>query len=164
MKQRNLSTPSALTQIGTTLWLGLAISLALLILVNFIPSIAYGRRIFPGVSTAGVSLSGLKLNQATALITTTPGYPETGKITLVYGDRSWVIKPNELGVFLDPQATAMTAYKTGRSGSVDRILLDRINLVRGGVEIPPSFIYNEKITVEYLNTIAGEINQPLRWC
>ena len=162
MKQRNLSTPSALTQIGTTLWLGLAISLALLILVNFIPSIAYGRRIFPGVSTAGVSLSGLKLNQATALITTTPGYPETGKITLVYGDRSWVIKPNELGVFLDPQATAMTAYKTGRSGSVDRILLDRINLVRGGVEIPPSFIYNEKITVEYLNTIAGEINQPLR--
>lgn len=162
MKQRIHTTPSALTQIGTALWLGLAISLALLILVNLIPGIAYGNRILPGVSTAGISLSGLKLNQATALITTTPGYPETGKITLVYGNRSWVAKPVELGVFLDPQATATTAYKTGRSGSIDKILFDRIDLVRSGVEIPPSFIYNERITVEYLNTIAGEINQPLR--
>ncbi|HOW91275.1 MAG TPA: VanW family protein [Anaerolineaceae bacterium] len=163
MKRRaSTSSPSFFTQLGTALWLGLAIALVALLLINLTASAVFSSRVFPGVSMAGRSLSGLKLNQAASLITVTPGYPETGRITLTYADRTWVVTPTQLGVFTDPQATAQTAFKTGRSGSIDKVLLERLALLRGGIEIQPSFLYSENITVEYLKTIANEINQPLR--
>ena len=163
MKRRaSTSSPSFFIQLGTALWLGLAIALVALLLINLTASAVFSSRVFPGVSMAGRSLSGLKLNQAASLITVTPGYPETGRITLTYADRTWVVTPTQLGVFTDPQATAQTAFKTGRSGSIDKVLLERLALLRGGIEIQPSFLYSENITVEYLKTIANEINQPLR--
>ncbi len=163
MKRRApTSSPSFFIQLGTALWLGLAIALVALLLINLTASAVFSSRVFPGVSMAGRSLSGLKLNQAASLITVTPGYPETGRITLTYADRTWVVTPTQLGVFTDPQATAQTAFKTGRSGSIDKVLLERLALLRGGIEIQPSFLYSENITVEYLKTIANEINQPLR--
>ncbi len=162
MKRRTPTTPSFFIQLGTALWLGLAIALVALLLINLSAGAVFARRVFPGVSMSGRSLAGLKLNQAASLITVTPGYPENGSITLTYGDSSWMVTPAELGVFTDPQATALAAYKTGRSGSIEKILLERLALLRGGVEVQPSFLYSESITVDYLNKIAAEINQPLR--
>ncbi len=162
MKRRTPTSHSFFIQLGTALWLGLAIALVALVFINLTAGAVFSNRVFPGVSMSGRSLSGLKLNQVASLITVTPGYPESGSITLTYGDSSWMVTPAQLGVFTDPQATALTAYKTGRSGSIEKILLDRLALLRGGVEVQPSFLYSESITVEYLNKIAAEINQPLR--
>ena len=136
LKQRAPSTNSPLIQLGTVLWLGLAIALAALILINLLAGVVFSGRVYPGVTSTGLPLAGLKLSQAAALLTVTPGYPENGKVTLTYGDRQWVATPAELGVFTDPQATATTAYKTGRGGSLTKILLDRVQLLRGGVEVP----------------------------
>ena len=162
MKRRTPTSHSFFIQLGTALWLGLAIALVALVFINLTAGAVFSNRVFPGVSMSGRSLSGLKLNQVASLITVTPGYPENGSITLTYGDSSWMVTPAQLGVFTDPQATALTAYKTGRSGSIEKILLDRLALLRGGVEVQPSFLYSESITVDYLNKIAAEINQPLR--
>ncbi len=162
IRQRTPSTPPVLTQLGNALWMGLAIALAIFLLINLAAGAVFSGRVYPGVTSAGLPLAGLKLSQATALLTITPGYPENGQLTLVYGDRQWVVTPAQLGVFSDPQATASTAYQTGRGGSLSQILLDRVQLLRGGVEIPPSFLYNENITVDYLESIAAEINQPIR--
>ena len=162
MKRRTPTSHSFFIQLGTALWLGLAIALVALVFINLTAGAVFSNRVFPGVSMSGRSLSGLKLNQVASLITVTPGYPESGSITLTYGDSSWMVTPAQLGVFTDPQATALTAYKTGRSGSIEKILLDRLALLRGGVEVQPSFLYSESITVDYLNKIAAEINQPLR--
>ncbi len=63
---------------------------------------------------------------------------------------------------MDPQATSTTAFKTGRSGSILTILRDRLQLLRHTVDVPPSYLYNESIAVAYLESIAAEINQPLR--
>ena len=162
MKRRASPPSSPLLQIGSALWLGLAIALVALLLINLTASAVFSSRVFPGVSMSGISLSGLKLNQAVSLITATPGYPENGSITLTYGEQRWELTPAQLGVFTDPQATAQAAYKTGRSGSLENILLERLALLRGGIEIHPSFLYSETITVDFLNSIAAEINQPLR--
>ena len=161
-KRRTTLSSATLSQVFTALWLGLAIALALLLLINIAAGIAFSGRVYPGVSSSGISLEGLKLSQATALLTVTPGYPENGNLTLTYGDREWVVSPAELGVFTDSQATAAAAYDTGRGGSPLKILLDRIHLLRGGVDIQPSFLYSENMAVEYLESIAAEINQPLR--
>ncbi len=162
MRTRTRPAPTLLTQLGAALWIGLAAAIALLLAVNLLAAISFGNRIYPGVSISGLSLSGLRVNEATALITNTRNYPESGSITLVYGENKWEMNPSQLGVFMDPQATAVAAYKTGRKGSIEKVLLDRFNLLRGGVEIQPSFIYNEKNTVDYLNSIASQINQPLQ--
>lgn len=162
MSTRSRTSPSLLAQLGAALWIGLAAAIALLLLINLIASISFGNRIFPGVSISGLSLSGLKVNEATALITSTSNYPENGRITLTYGEQKWEVTPAQLGVFMDPVASAVAAYKTGRKGSIDKVLLERFNLLRGGVEVQPAFIYNQKNTVDFLNMIAGQINQPLQ--
>lgn len=162
MRTRTRPAPSLLMQLGTALWIGLAAAIVLLLVINLLAALAFGNRIFPGVSLSGLSLSGLNINEAAALISSARYYPESGRITLEYGQQRWEIKPAQLGVLMDPQATAVAAYKTGRGGAVDKVLLDRFNLLRGGVEVQPAFIYNEKNTVDFLNTIAREINQPLQ--
>lgn len=162
IRQRTPSPLSLLAQLGTALWMGLVIAIVVFLLVNLAAGAVFSGRVYPGVSAAGLPLAGLKFSQASALLTITPGYPENGRLTLVYGERQWVVTPAQLGVFSDPQATASIAYQTGRGGSLAQIILDRVQLLRGGVEIHPSFLYNENITVDYLESIAAEINQPLR--
>ena len=162
IRQRTPSPLPLLAQLGTALWMGFVIAIVVFLLVNLAAGAVFSGRVYPGVSAAGLPLAGLKLSQASALLTITPGYPENGRLTLVYGERQWVVTPAQLGVFSDPQATASIAYQTGRGGSLAQIILDRVQLLRGGVEIHPSFLYNENITVDYLESIAAEINQPLR--
>jgi vancomycin resistance protein YoaR len=161
IRQRTPSPLPLLAQLGTALWMGLVIAIVVFLLVNLAAGAVFSGRVYPGVSAAGLPLAGLKLSQASALLTITPGYPENGRLTLVYGERQWVVTPAQLGVFSDPQATASIAYQTGRGGSLAQIILDRVQLLRGGVEIHPSFLYNENIAVDYLESIAAEINQPL---
>lgn len=162
IRQRSPSTLPLLTQLANALWMGLVIAIVVFLLVNLTAGAVFSGRVYPGVSSAGLPLAGLKLSQASALLTITPGYPENGRLTLVYGDRQWVVSPAQLGVFSDPQATASAAYQTGRGGSLTQIMTDRVQLLRGGVEISPSFLYNENIAVDYLESLAVEINQPLR--
>jgi vancomycin resistance protein YoaR len=162
IRQRTPSPLPLLAQLGTALWMGFVIAIVVFLLVNLAAGAVFSGRVYPGVSAAGLPLAGLKLSQASALLTITPGYPENGRLTLVYGERQWVVTPAQLGVFSDPQATASIAYQTGRGGSLAQIILDRVQLLRGGVEIHPSFLYNENIAVDYLESIAAEINQPLR--
>ena len=162
MRTRLRPAPSLLIQLGTALWVGIAAAFTLLLIINLVPALAFSKRIFPGVSFSGLSLSGLNINEAAALIGSARNYPESGHITLEYASQRWELTPSQLGVMLDPQATAVAAYKTGRSGAPDEVLLDRFNLLRSGLEVQPAFIYNEKATVDFLNTIAAELNQPLR--
>lgn len=154
--------PSLWLQLGTSLWIGLAATLALLLISHILPLLVFGNRIFPGVSLSGLNLSGLNANEAAALISRSAYYPASGRITLEYGSQQWALSPSQLGVMLDPQATAITAYKIGRSGPLEKVLLDRFNLLRGSAEVQPTFIFNEKATVDFLNAIAAEINQPLQ--
>lgn len=156
------SASSLFSQILTALWIGAAAALGLLIAVNLAISVFFANRVYPGVSMNGVSLSGMGLGQAAANIAASYNFAESGKIMLVYGDQSWMLKPVELGFFLDPQASAQTAYNTGRRGSVLSILRNRFSLFRSGMNIEPTFIYNEKTSLDFLNTLSGQINQPLR--
>ena len=68
--------------------------------------------ILPGVSTTNLDLSGL--TQAQAMRTLDKYRNVNHQMTLTAGGRSWQIAPVELGLFLDPTATAQAAYLVGR--------------------------------------------------
>nr|MBP9041205.1 VanW family protein [Anaerolineaceae bacterium] len=145
------------------LWVGTALFLALILAANLFVSLVFANRIFPGVSMKGISLSGMNQEQAAVSIAASYTFPQSGQIMLTDGTRTWVVKPADLGFFLDPQASARAAFQTGRSGSILEILANRFTLLtQGKMDVSPTFIYNEIVALNYLNGLASQINQPLR--
>src|SRR6188474_790523 len=58
----------------------------------------YAGRIFPGVSVAGVNLSGLRPSDAAIRLSQTLSYPIAGKILFRAGEQAWVATPAQLGM------------------------------------------------------------------
>jgi len=71
--------------------------------------LVYAGKIFPGVSVAGVDLSGLSPNDAALKLSQTLSYPITGKVLFRDADKVWVASPAELGMVFDPSASALAA-------------------------------------------------------
>ena len=141
---------------------GLLTFLGLFILLNIGISLIFIGKIMPGVTMNGMSLSGLTVEEATNVISSSYRYPETGTILLVEGERSWMVRPVQLGFYLDPVASANAAYEIGRKGGLTQVLVQRKELLDRQVQAQPSFIFDQKTAISYLNSLAVEINQPIR--
>lgn len=162
MVTANRTAPSITGRILTALGIGVGLLLLLLLVVNLLFSAVYANRIIPGVSMNGISLSGLTVNQAADAISKSVRYPETGTVLLVAGEKNWSASPVQLGVYLDPLSSAQTAFNVGRRGSLSSLLVQRFSSMANGVEIFPSFIYDQKTSLSYLEKVAAQINQPIR--
>ncbi|HET9908041.1 MAG TPA: hypothetical protein VFQ23_15425, partial [Anaerolineales bacterium] len=73
----------------------------------------YAGRIFPGVSVAGVDLSGMTPSDAALKLNQSLSYPINGKILFRHGEQVWVATPAQLGMVFDPSSSAVTAYELG---------------------------------------------------
>ncbi len=120
----------------------------------------FAGKILPGVRVAGVDVGGLRPQEAALRITEGFTYPYQGKILLRDGDRIWVAKPADLGVYVDPQASARNAYEVGRSGWILGQIKAQFNTWYNGYDIPPVIIFDQRAAYSYLNAIAKEINKP----
>src|SRR5512140_2875082 len=78
--------------------------------------LVYAGRVFPGVTVAGVDVSGLAPDEAALKLSEALSYPISGKVVFRDGDHAWVVSPVQLGMVFDPSASARTAYRLGRSG------------------------------------------------
>src|SRR5215211_6642325 len=103
-------------QVVAALVSGFVLFFALILTWTIGYQLLYAGRIFPGVSVAGVDLSGLTPSDAAVKLSQTLSYPITGKILFRDGEKAWVATPAELGMVFDPSASARTAYRLGRSG------------------------------------------------
>jgi hypothetical protein len=162
MRAATRNNPSLIMKILFSIGIGALLVAVTLLVINLGVSLVFAGRVFPGIAMNGISLSGLSMQEAAHEISSSYNFPETGKILLAAGDKSWLVKPAQLGFYLDAQASAKAAFDTGRSGSPLSLLLQRFSLLKGKVEAQPSFIFDQKIAVNYLNNLAIEINQPLR--
>src|SRR5512143_2640622 len=124
---------------GTLLFLGLTIAWTL----GY--QLLYAGRIFPGVSVAGVDLSGLKPSDAALKLNQTLSYPITGKILFKDGEKAWVASPAELGMVFDPTSSAMTAYSLGRSGGLFESLSSQIRAGGLGVNVAPVILFDQRV-------------------
>ncbi len=121
----------------------------------------YAGRIFPGVSVAGVDLSGLAPNDAAVKLSQTLSYPMTGKILFRDGEQVWVASPLELGMAFDPSASAQAAYRLGRSGGLFGALQQQIRSATQGANLSPVLIWDQRVAYRYLQNIAATLDQPV---
>jgi vancomycin resistance protein YoaR len=117
-------------------------------------------RIFPGVSLAGIDLSGMKPADAAVKISQAWNYPQRGTILLRDGAHTWAARPVELGLSMDYAAAALSAYHCGRQGNPFRQLLDDLLLWWQGTDLPPVITYDQGVSQQYLLRLAQEIDHP----
>jgi vancomycin resistance protein YoaR len=141
---------------GTTLFLGIVI------LWTLGYQLFYAGRIFPGVSVAGVDLSGLSPSDAALKLNQALSFSTTGKILFRDNEKAWVATPAELGMVFDPSASAQTAYKLGRSGGLFGALSGQIRAGGAGVSVPPVIVFDQRVAYQYLSQISTQVNQPLK--
>ena len=124
--------------------------------------IAYTGEIYPGVSVAGIDLSGLTESQAVALLAQRMTFPQTGKIVFQDGERAWLARPTDLGLMVDARPNAQAAYALGRSGNPFVRLADQLGAWHSGKDIPAQLIYDERVALEFLQQIAAEVDRPMQ--
>ncbi len=123
--------------------------------------LAYAGRIFPGVSVAGVDLSGLSPNEAALKLNQTLSYPITGKVLFRDGEQIWVASPVELGMVFDPSSSALAAYNYGRKGGLFNALSGQIGARGLGADVAPVVLFDQRVAYTYLQSIASQVNQPV---
>ncbi len=123
--------------------------------------LAYAGRIFPGVTVAGIDISGMTPNDAAFKLSQMLSFPNDGKIVFRTEENIWIASPTELGMVFDPTASAMTAYQSGRSGNLISALMLQIESARRGIDLPPKIIFDQRVAYNYLQIIAVQINQPV---
>jgi vancomycin resistance protein YoaR len=121
----------------------------------------YAGRIFPGVSIAGVELSGLTPNEAAVKLNQTLSYPYNGKIVLRDGERIWLVTPAQMGMAFDASSSAQAAYQLGRSGGLFASLDGQLRARSQGAEIAPVILFDQRVAYQYLQALATEVDQPV---
>lgn len=152
--------PKFLAKAGIVLGTALAITIAIGLLFSLGYQIVNFGRIMPGVQLAGINLSGVGRNEAVALLSQQLTYPLTGHVTLKYGDRTWTFTPTELGLHLDAEASANSAYGFGRSLWPWENIAQKIQLMEGGANLSARLIFNGQEAQAALMRVATELNQP----
>ncbi|HUI88088.1 MAG TPA: VanW family protein [Anaerolineales bacterium] len=139
---------------------GIILFLAAIFLWTLGYQLTYAGRIFPGVSVAGVDLSGLSPQDAALKLSQTLSYPISGKVLFRDGANVWVASPAELGMVFDPSSSAESAYRLGRSGDMFAALDGQLRALDFGYDVPPVIVFDQRVANQYLQTLARKINQP----
>ncbi|HEY4692179.1 MAG TPA: VanW family protein [Bellilinea sp.] len=121
----------------------------------------FGGRIYPGVTVAGVPVGGLSPADAAGEIQARISFPTSGKILLQDGEAVWVVTPQEVGLFLDPGASAASAFDYGRSGSLMSRLQAQFAGWSDGAEASPALVFDQRLARQYLAGLAAQIDHPV---
>ena len=122
--------------------------------------LVYAGRIFPGVTVAGVDVSGMAPDDAALKLSESLSYPISGKVLFRQADKAWVSSPVQLGMVFDPSASARTAYDLGRSGGLFAALDGQIRARGFGYDIAPVIIFDQRVAYQYLQGLAKQVDQP----
>ncbi len=121
----------------------------------------FGGRIYPGVTVAGVPLGGLSPAEAAGEIQARITFPTSGQILLQDGASAWVVTPQEVGLFLDPGASAASAFDYGRSGSLMSRLEAQFSGWSAGAPASPALVFDQRLARQYLAGLATQIDHPV---
>jgi len=151
-----------LAQFGVSLLGGVTLFLAVLLALSLGYRALYAGRIFPGVSVAGVSVAGMRTDEAAITLSTRLGYPYSGKIVFRDGDKTWLTTPAQLGLNLDSSASAQAAFEVGRNNNLFSNINQQFNAANIGINLSPISRLDQRIAQTYLQNLAQAIDQPVR--
>ena len=149
-------------QIVAALFSGVTLFFIIILTWTLGYQLIYAGRIFPGVSVAGVDLSGLPPADAALKLNQTLTYPVSGKILFRDREKAWVASPAQLGMVFDPTASAMSAYRLGRSGGLFESLSGQVRARANGAYVQPVIVFDQRVAVQYLRQISQQVDQPMR--
>ncbi len=148
-------------QLGFALAAGFFAFFVVLFLLSIGYRVMYAGRIFPGVSVAGVDVSGMKLEDAAVKIQMELTYPYGGRIVFRDGANVWLETPARLGMVLDPTASARAAFDLGRSGGLFKSIDDQVAAMQGGVNVSPVTVFDQRVAHSYLQNLAVLVDRPV---
>lgn len=148
-------------QMAVALFGGLVLFLGLLSIPSVGYSLFYIGRILPGVSVAGVDLSGLTVSEAAIKLNNTLTYPYTGRIVFRDGKNVWMEQPAKLGLVLDAVSSAEAATRLGRTFNIFQNTADQFNAAQSGIDLQPVSILDQRVAHAYLQNLAKQIDRPV---
>ncbi len=155
------SKPVALGQALVALIGGTMLFVVLLVLAPMVYDVVYAGRIYPGVSVAGVDLSGLTQEEAAARLVEHLDYAERGQIVFQEGTNVWIGAPKQLGLSLDAHTGALAAFNVGRNGGLFERFAAQYQAWQRGIDLPPLFSFDERVAQSYLMGIAAQVDRPI---
>lgn len=159
-RRMSVPTPGPIPQVFLALVGGIALFFVLLLGAVITFDLVHAGQVFPGVSVAGIDVSGLSPQQAAERLARNLTYPVTGNIVFKQGEKVWVSKPAELGLFFDVQTSANVAFATGRQGNLFRRLAEQFRAWYTGVDISPLLVYDQRAAYRYLKSLAAQVDMP----
>jgi vancomycin resistance protein YoaR len=66
----------------------------------------------------------------------------------------------DIGLYLDPQTSAMVAYQMGRQGGLIGRFINQFRAWFLGVNLPSYLVYDERVARAYLDDIAAQVEKP----
>lgn len=157
----NRQAPAFIVQFLVSVISGTLLFLVALTSVTFGFQAVNAGKVFPGVTVAGVDISGLSPEDAAAKLSLNLIYPYSGRVVFRDGGQVWVATPAQLGMVFDPNATAQAAYRMGRSDNLLIRLNDQLNAAQVGIDIAPVMIFDQRIAYNYLQTLSAQIDRPV---
>lgn len=137
----------------------LLIVLSLTILVG-VYQLYFLNRIIPGVSSYGLTLGGMTVEEAARALQDRFTYDDEAVFTFRDGDQFWQFTAGQLGVSFDAQGTAEAAFAIGHANSLVFNVIDQALVWLNGQSVPPTIRYEQSVAVERLKQVADEINRP----
>jgi vancomycin resistance protein YoaR len=153
--------PSIFSQLKTIIFGGILSFFLLITIITGVYKLMYAGRILPGISVAGVDISGLLPAEASMKLSQQMTFPSTGKILFKDGEKIWVAPPAELGMIFNAGGTVQEAFRFGRSGGMIKGFTTQIRSWRQGLNLSPLIIFDERVAYAYLQNIAREVDKPV---
>jgi len=160
VKNRNQAYPIQ-RQIAFILGVGLLLAILILSAVILKYERDYADKIHPGVTVAGVDLSGLTLGQAVVNLNANLTYGRLGQLHFSNGQDNWVYTPDDLGFSYDPVEVAKAAFDIGRGKGTMINLGEQLKARNQGIDITPSIVYNQAKAYNVIQGLAAQTDIPL---
>lgn len=148
-------------QMAAALFGGLILFMSALFTLSVGYTVLNFGRILPGVSVAGVDVSGLSAADAAIKLNSTLTYPYSGRLVFRNGTNVWIETPARLGMFFDASASAEAAAKFGRSFNLFQNISDQLSAVQNGADLDPVTILDQRIAHQYLQDLGKQIDRPV---
>jgi LysM repeat protein len=121
----------------------------------------YAGRIYLGVDVYGVELGGLTVDEAAAVLLAELANPDTLPLTLRDGQQVWSRSWSDVGLHLDPTATARLAYQVGRDGTPVQKRIAQVRAFVFGSPLSPIILLPDPAqATEALQALNAEIAVP----
>jgi vancomycin resistance protein YoaR len=121
----------------------------------------YADRVYPGVHVYDIDLSGMTRDETDQALAEVLQYAYEGQLQFTYEDQVWAVNPVDLGYSFDPDTSSEQAFAVGRGNRFPSNLIEQARAWFTGVQLSPVARYDERVALNYLQSIASEIDQPV---